>query len=407
MSGTAEHSYREVLRHRRLAIFLAGDVVSKVGDGMIVVALPLQTLRIHGRLHLAVAIALIEAAPYLLSVALSLMSGLGHRRFRPRRLLVIDCILRAGMFGALGILAITGTLQLWVLGGALFLGSGLRLMAAASRRLIATGMAPPSARLAVNGLLGTSDSLAAYILGPALGGILAATVSPGFVLCLEGFSFLGLLLVTLTTAPAQPPAATGSERGSGLAILRQVPFAARMLLVVFCFNAFYGPVEVALPLLVRGPLHGDGAALGRIWTAFGIGALIGALGTNRLRRLPPMAVLVGIIGGWGASVVLLAGAPDILLSAIALAIGGLIWAPFTPIVYTLLQSALSPAQQQPIITLWGAGASVAMPCGLLLSGPLIQAAGPRAGLVVSAVLTIALVPAAAATLRTGRARFEH
>ncbi|HVX42527.1 MAG TPA: MFS transporter [Mycobacteriales bacterium] len=390
-------SYRQVLRRRRLAVFLAGDAVSKAGDGMVVVALPLQTQRIHGGIHLAVAIALIEAAPYLLPVTLSLVVGLGRRRFDPRRVLILDCVVRAVMFGGISILALTGNLTLWVLGGALFIGSGCRLMANAARRLIATDLATTGEQLAVNGLLGTSDSLAAYIAGPVLGGILAAAISPGFVLGVEAVSFLALLAVGLACAPGRVPPAEAPA--TGWSILRQVPFAARMFVVVFCFDAFYGPVEVALPLLIRGPLHSGGAALGRVWTAFGIGALIGALATNQLRRLPPMTVLVGIIAGWGASVVLLATASNVPTAALALAIGGLIWAPFTPVLYTLLQGELTPAQQQPIITLWSAGASVAMPCGLLLSGPLIQTAGARAGLVVSSLLTLALVPVAATALR--------
>jgi hypothetical protein len=80
-------------------------------------------------------------------------------------------------------------------------------------------------------------------------------------------------------------------------------------------------------------------------------------------------------------------------------LGGVIYAPFTPIMYTVVQSVLKPAEQQPVITLWGAGSTLAAPIGLALAGPLVQGVGTLGGLVVSAVLTIALVPLAAVGLR--------
>lgn len=408
MSDRIEYSYRQVLRDRRLAVLLGGDLASNIGDGMDVVALPLLTLRIHGTVDPALAIALVSAAPYTLAVAVSLVFGLGRRRFRPRRLLMADCLVRFVVLTGVALLALVGVLPLWTLAVALFVGSGLRLLAVSSRRLVAAELAGERGRFAVNGLLGTGDSLAVYVIGPALGGVLATAVSPGFVLLLDGISFLGLLAATWAAVPSgtSDPVDTGTAPAadpvSGWSILRRVPVAALLFVVVFCFNLFYMPVEVALPLLVHGPLHASGTALGDIWTSFGIGALIGALCTGLLRRLPPTALLVGIIGGWGGAVIFLAAAPNVVTAAIAFAVGGLIYAPFTPVAYSLVQSRLRPDQQQPVLTLWAAGSAVAAPIGLIIAGPLIQLIGTRPGLLVSAVLTIALVPAAAQSLRHDR-----
>ncbi len=395
-----DHSYRQVLRDRRLALLISGDMVSKAGDGMVIVALPLQTLRVHGGLSPALAVALIEAAPYALAVAVSLVVGLGHRRFRPRALLATDCVLRFAVLTGVALLALADALPLWLLGVALFAGSGLRLLASSGRRLIATGLAGEEGRFAANGLLGTSDSVTAYVIGPVLGGILATAVSPGFVLLLDGLSFVALLVVVLVAVPpGTSEAAEGTApSASGWMILRRIPVTAWLFAVVIFFNLFYMPVEVALPLLVRGPLHASGAALGYVWTAFGVGALVGAVATDRLRRLPQTALLVTIIGAWGGCVVVLALAPDVVVAAAAFAVGGLVYAPFTPVVYSLVQSRLDRDQQQPVLTLWAAGSAVAAPAGLLLGGPLIRFAGIRTGLIVSAVLTLALAPAALRSL---------
>ncbi len=116
MSHPVERSYLQVLRNRRLAVLLGGDVMSKIGDGMVIVALPLQTLRIHDGLNPAIAISLIEAAPYTLAVAVSLFFGLGRRRFRPRALMLTDCVLRFAVFTGVAVLALAQVLPLWLLG---------------------------------------------------------------------------------------------------------------------------------------------------------------------------------------------------------------------------------------------------------------------------------------------------
>jgi hypothetical protein len=63
-------SYRDVRRNRRVAGLLLGDLLASVGTGMIIVAMPVQTLSIHGGVPKAIAI-MVEAAPFVLSSHLS------------------------------------------------------------------------------------------------------------------------------------------------------------------------------------------------------------------------------------------------------------------------------------------------------------------------------------------------
>lgn len=402
MPARTQSSYAQVLRDPRLSLLLAGDAASKVGDGMLVVALPVQTLHSHGSLHPAVAISLVEAAPFALSIPLSFVVGLGRRRFDPGRLLGVDCLLRAAVFGCLGVAATAGRLGITSLLLALLVGSTVRVLGVTGRRLLVTGLAGPDGRFAANGLLGFSDNVAASAAGPALGGLLTAAFGPGLVLLVDGLTYLPLLLAVVVARRAQPAAvveSTATPMVSGLAIMRRIPFARRMFAVLFWFFVFYGPVEVALPLLTRGPLHAGGAALGEIWTAFGIGTIVGALLTSELRRLPQIPLVVAMIALWGGALAVVAVAPSVLVAAVSFAAGGLFWAPFTAVVYSLLQARLTADEQQPVLTLWSAGAAVTAPIGLLLAGPLVQVVGPRGSLLLSAALTIALVPGALAALR--------
>ncbi len=372
---------------------------------MLVTALPLLALAVRGDTPAALVIAIVEAAPYLLATALAFAIGLGRLRVPPRALLIWDCLLRGVLFVGLGVLALSGDLSLPVLVCGLLFGSVFRMVAISSRRLVMTALVEPAGLFAVNGLLSTSQGITLYAAGPVLGGVLSAVGQPGVALLVDGLSFFLLLVVLLVVVPAQ----SGSVRGtsipaSGLRILRRVPMAARLCVVVFCVNLFYMPVEVALPLLVRGPLGGDGATLGVIWAGFGIGTLIGAIGTNWLRRLPQQRLLVAIIAAQGLVVVLLLLVPTASLATAVFFALGVVYAPFTPVVYTLVQSVLHQDEQQPVLTLWSAVSVLAAPIGLGLAGPLITAVGVHGGLAVSAGLTLVLVPIAGMGLRRDRDR---
>jgi hypothetical protein len=167
----ANRSYREVLRSNpRVAGLLLGDLLANVGTGMLLVAMPVQALSIHGSVPKAIAIAMVEAAPSVLSTILALAIGLGRVRMPPRTLLIADCVLRALTLAGLGLLAVTQRLTLAVLIVGLLLGASFRMAALSSRRLLATSMARVSGRFAVNGLLGLNATFALYIVRPVLGG---------------------------------------------------------------------------------------------------------------------------------------------------------------------------------------------------------------------------------------------
>lgn len=397
-------SYRDVLRNRQVAGLLLGDVLANVGTGMIIVAMPVQTLGIHGSVPKAIAIGLVEAAPFVLSTVLALAIGLGRVRVPPRTLLVVDCVLRSLTFATLGVLAVTGRLTLTVLIVGLLLGATFRLAGASSRRLLATSIAGESGRFAVNGLLGLNATFALYIVGPVLGGLIVAATSAGVALFFDAGGALILLAAVLVSAPrvAKDPDALRRPR-SGWHILRRRPVAARLLVVVFFFNFFYMPIEVALPLYVHGNLDADASGLGLMWGALGVGAFVGAALVNQLRNLPQRHVLIAIIGLWAMCPIALAFVGDLTPALVVFALGGLVWAPFTPVAYSFLQSGLEPDEQQQVVTLWTTGSTVAAPLGLAIGGPLIELAGTTGGLALSGGLTLLLLPIAALAV-LGRAR---
>ncbi|MEU8727382.1 MULTISPECIES: MFS transporter [Streptomyces] len=407
-TGPANRSYREVLRNRRVAALLTGDLLSYMGTGMIIVAMPVQTLDIHGSVPPAIAISVVETSPFVLSTALALGMGLGRLRVPPRVLLLADCLLRFAVFITLAVLSANGDLTLPVLVAGLLFGSVFRLVGSSARRLLATSMVGEEDLFAVNGLLGVNSNFALYVVGPAVGGLAVVAWGPGTVLLFDAIGSLLLFAVVLLWVPSQPPEEQQTKENknteTGWRILRRRPQTARLFAVVFFFNFFYMPVEIALPLLVQGPLNSNGAGLGVLWGAFGAGALLGAVVTNYARKLPEHILLITIIALWALCPLALAISGNLVAAVLVFALGGLVWAPFTPVVYSFVQSALRPDEQQPVVTLWVAGSTLAAPLGLAAGGPLIEYVGTRGGLALSGLLTLLLVPLAGVGLLTSKSK---
>jgi predicted MFS family arabinose efflux permease len=400
------HPYLRLLADRRLRRLAAGDLLSCVGDGMAVVAIPWEALHLAHRQGIGegLAVSAAAAAYALIGVPLALAAGLGRYRPDPRRALLADCALRGTMFVLIGALAASGRLALWGLVGLLAAGSVLHPLALTSRRLIATDLAEPQQRLAVNSLLVTQLSLATWTIGPALGGLVTATIGAPAVLALNGASFLPLLLAALVL-PANagrhgtPPRGRGQR--SGLAVLRSRRAVAALLALTLAVDLLYYPVEVALPIHIQQTL-GGAQALGVIWAGFGAGAVVGSLLAGLLGRLPQRAVLVAAIIGWAFALGAFTASSQVLLALAAFTLGGVLWAPFIPVVYTLVQGEVTPDEQQPVLTMWTAVMQAAAPLGLALGGPLVTALGAAGALWTSAAATLTLGAAALVTLILAR-----
>jgi predicted MFS family arabinose efflux permease len=88
-----------------------------------------------------------------------------------------------------------------------------------------------------------------------------------------------------------------------------------------------------------------------------------------------------------------------------LALGGLIYGPFTAISTALFQHSTPPQALSRVLAARTALTTPATALGTLLGGPVVAAVGGRQTLLISALLTIALGAAVAAALRlTGRGR---
>jgi MFS family permease len=407
-----------VLRQPSLRRILPGLAISALGDGMSLVAVAWLAVQIAPAEQAATWTGLAVAAYSLPAVVGAAIFGRLVRRFSGAGLVGVDASLRAV---ALGTIAVADRLS----------PAGYVLLLAGSSLLHAWGSAgtftlvaellPDRDRIAGNALISTFVQ-GATVVGPALAGAVAAVAGPGWVIGIDAASF-AVLAVSCAVArrepeptaapPAGPPSAAAdaadasdaAASGAWRSMLRQ-PRLIGLLAVTCVFYFLYGPVEVALPIYVAHDLHGSAALLGAYWTAFGIGAVIGALGAGLLRNRRLFTVVVAVIVGWGAALLPIALTHVVWAGLLGLAIGGLIYGPFTAISVALFQRTSPPQVLSRVLAIRTSLAIPSTALGTLAGGPLVTAVGAQPTLLTSAVLTIALgvTLAAARWIATGLIR---
>ncbi|WP_433306909.1 MFS transporter [Actinoplanes sp. CA-030573] len=380
---------------KRLRLVLAGMLVSALGDGMSLVAVAWLALQIAPDGQEGVWTGISVAAYALPAPIGAALLARWMRRLPAARLVTADATLRAVALGAAGALAITGRLDPVAYACLLALSSLLHAWGTAGAYTLVAEHFPAEKRLAGNALV-SAFAQVSIVVGPAVAGGLAALAGPGWVIAADAATW-AVLALTAWTVPTRP---VGEAEAGGWRTIRDRPALLGLIAVTCVFFFLYGPVEVALPVLVAGDLHGSAGLLGLYWTVFGIGATVGAASAALLRRLPPWTVVVVIIIGWGAALLPVGLSAAIVPGLIGMAAGGLIYGPFTAITTGLFQTATPPEALSRVLATRAAIQTPSASLGTLLGGPLVTLAGARPTLVLSALLTIGLGVAAGAGRRS-------
>lgn len=124
------------------------------------------------------------------------------------------------------------------------------------------------------------------LVGPALAGILVAAVQTGAAFAIDAASFgvAGVAALLLRGGRRQPPRRDAPSSGlmgtigGGVAAAWRDPAVRAIVLLTTAFNfAFTGPITVGLAWLADNRFAGGSAAFGLMFSAWGAGAVVGAI----------------------------------------------------------------------------------------------------------------------------------
>jgi DHA3 family tetracycline resistance protein-like MFS transporter len=269
------------LRHRDFRYLWVGMTASLLGDGIFYVALAWQAYELSNTPSALSTIGVAMTVPH---VVFLLAGGVVSDRFDRRRVMMAADALRALAVGVMGMLALTGGLQLWhmlVLAGVF--GAGTAFFGPAFDAIV-PGLVPDDELGRANSLDQLVRPAALRMLGPALGGLIVAAGSAGTAFIVDAGTFaisIGCVALMHRTGPSKEDADHGSVIGDireGFAYVRsQVWLWGTFLAATLGYLIFWGPSEVLLPFVVRNEMSGSAADLGLIFAIGGIGAMSSAV----------------------------------------------------------------------------------------------------------------------------------
>jgi predicted MFS family arabinose efflux permease len=219
-----------------------------------------------------------------------------------------------------------------------------------------------------------------YIVGPAIAGLLAATIGPGPTLAIDAVSFalsgLGLLFVRreLRAPVDHPRQHILTEIREGIDFILANPTLRTVILFWGATSILTAPLVTALAVHVIRDLHQPASILGLILAAYGVGTVAGSLVTARwIGRGGVAAVLLGGNVVMGVALVSMAITIEVPVQvAIALVAG--IAQSMVLVVYITLRTAYSPDELLGRIGSTARTISLGLqPVGLLVGGALIDA----------------------------------
>lgn len=395
-------------RFRNYRLFWGGQLISITGRWMQTVA---QAWLVVDQLDAtAFQLSLVTGLQFAPILVFGLFAGVVADRIPKRNLLLATQIVMAVLAGILALLVATDTVQLWHV-FALALGLGItNAFDMPARQAFVSEMVDREAvmsAVALNSAVFNSGR----IVGPAIAGVLLATVGPAICFGLNAVSYLAVIVALLQM---RIRSAAGGAAGSPLAQLREglgyvraTPDILRPILLVGVIGTFGMNFNVWLPLLTRESFAAGATAFGLLFAAMGAGSLTGALGLAAFGESPNRArmYLTGL--GLGAALLVLAFSAalpsGIWLAMACLATIGFATTTTTATANTLVQTTASDELRGRVMAVYSTVFAGTIPIGALIAGAVAGLFGAPVSVAVGGVIVAVGASALAAQARRATA----
>lgn len=317
-----EHVAGGPLKVRNFNLLFGGQTISVIGDALYTVALPWLILTTGGS---AEELGMVLAAYGIPRAVSMLAGGWLSDHLHPRRVMLIADAVRLLLVALLAAIAMGGHPTLFQLCAiAMPLGAFGGAFLPASQSILPETLSTEDLQ-AGNGLMQASRQ-GANLLGVAVAGLIVAALTSAAALAIDAGTFLvsALSLALMYTAPGmgkqavcrEKPGSSVQEHVEPISLWRYLGTSrliqGTLLMFILIGLVSGGLIEVALPTLVHGPLHGNASSFGIILTGWGAGAFAGALIAGALGKRQHkglimlsagllMAAMIALLPTWGVA----------------------------------------------------------------------------------------------------------
>jgi MFS family permease len=311
------------LRAYNFRVWTAGALVSNVGTWMQRTAqdwIVLTQLTDHD----AAAVGIVTALQFAPQLLLLPVSGVLVDRVDQRKLLMVTQATMGALGLVLGILTVTGVVQLWhVFVFAFLLGCTSAFDVPARQTFVGQLVGKENISNAV--ALNSASFNSARMIGPAVAGLLVALIGSGWVFLLNALSFAAVLVSMLFLKPERFTVVDRARKGGNLrealSYVRSRPDLSVVLVVMFLIGTFGLNFPIFISTMTTIVYGGDAAAYGIISSVFAVGSVTGALLSAR-RESPRLRYLFGASAIFAIGCALAAFAPGYWWFAAALVVIG-------------------------------------------------------------------------------------
>jgi len=289
------------LQYRNFQLFFSGQLISLIGTWMQNVAQAWLVYRLTGSSVLLGAIGFASQIPIFL---MSPAGGIVADRYSRHRVVIGTQTASMLLAFALAALTLTSRVQIWhifVLSALLGVVNAFDIPARQSFIVEMVGKTDLMNAIALN----SSMFNASRVLGPAVAGILVASIGEGWCFFANGVSYIavivGLLLMKVPRQQeAHPPGSPISHIVEGFRFVTGNAPIHALLILLGVVSLAGTPYAVLMPIFADRVLHGGADTLGWLMGATGVGALAGALLLASRQSLDGLARWVAVAGvGFG------------------------------------------------------------------------------------------------------------
>lgn len=316
----------EPLGERTFRIIWAASLLSNFGQLIQGVGAAWEMARLTGSPTM---VALVQSAIMLPLMLVSLPAGAVADMFDRRKVAITGLVFATLSAAGLTLCALSGLVSPWLLLSFCFLiGTGVALYGPAWQSSLGELVNPRLLPSAV--ALGSVSYNIARSFGPAIGGVVIAIAGSVAAFGINALFYLPLLIAFLLWRRPQFPARLPPERIDRAMIsgVRYVVHSPPIRIVIFrtLISSLAGAsISALMPLVAKDQLGGGASVYGLLLGAFGVGAVLGALGLSRARAWAPESSTRALAVLCGLMIALVGLSDNMLLTCLALLVGGAAW----------------------------------------------------------------------------------
>ncbi|HEY4264606.1 MAG TPA: MFS transporter [Micropepsaceae bacterium] len=377
-----------VFRHRNYRLFYAGQGVALMGAWVQTVALSWLVYRLSHSVFLLGLVSFVAQAPIFFITPFAGMIADRHDRRFVFMITRALCMIQAAILTVLTLTDNAGIGTIIALALVLGIITAVETPVRQSFTVEMVGREDLRQAIAFNAMMFNL----ARTLGPAIGGVIVAVLGEGLCFLLNTLSYgavlTSLFLMRTKSRTGRPTTHPWDDLKQGFQYVTRHPHL-RMVLFLSATCSCFGTSYLALmPAFTQDILHQGAEALGYLISAFGVGAISGAILVSRLHErhlaLTPtiMAVLLG------ASLIIFANTQSMLLALLFVVPTGLGYLGIAVSSNTQVQTLSDDGMLGRMMAFYAMGALGTPPFGALLLGYISDLVGVRSAFMLSGAICL-------------------